>query len=149
MIILGIVLGITGKISDAYTEHLSNILSGVSFWIMLCTLIAVASSSPRRAAAYVFGMCAAMVASYYVTAELAVLYYSMTFAYGWTVFALCSPLFGFAAWYARGHGAISKVLALGILAAMLVGTYMLFKIRIYDIIFIIITAIILLKPKKS
>ena len=149
MAVIGAVLGVIGKLSDVHTEHISNILSGISFWIMLCTAISVYSGSPGRAAAYVFAMCAPMVVLYYLTAELFCLYYSMTFSYGWAIFAMCTPILGFAAWHARQHSIIAKLLAFGIPILMLLGTYVLFEIRIYDILFALITAIILFKPLNA
>jgi len=116
---------------------------------MLCTFISVTSGSPWRAAAYVFVLCVSMVAAYYLTAAFFGLYYSATFAYGWAAFALFSPVLGFIAWHARKRGKLAAILACGILAAMLVGTHVLFKIRVYDIIFIIITAFILFRRRKA
>ena len=149
MAVVGAVLGVIGKLSDVYTEHISNILSGISFWIMLCTAISVYSGSPKRAAAYVFTLCAPMVVLYYLTAELFGLYYSITFAYGWAVFALCTPLLGFTAWHTRRRGVISKLISFGISVLSLFGTYILFGLRIYDILFAIITAIILFRTVKA
>ena len=149
MAVTGAVLGIIGKLADAHTEHISNILSGMSFWIMLCTIISVRSGSPRSAAAYVLALCVPMVVLYYLTAEIFDLYYSLTFAYGWAIFALCTPILGCAAWYATGRSIISKLIACGIPASMLLITHVLFRIRIYDIMFALVTVIFLFKPIKT
>jgi len=146
--LLGIFLGVIGKIADHHTEHIGNILSGISFWIMICTIISVSSHSPRRAAVYVLALCAAMVASYYVTAEAFDLYYSMTFACGWAIFALFSPLLAYAAWQCKGRRILSVVISCGIMTAMLFGTHLIFGIRIYDVLFALITAFFIFRSGR-
>ena len=149
LIIIGILLGVIGKLSDASTEHLSNYLSGFAFWIALCTYIDAKCGSPFRGMAYVSGMCASMVIAYYLTAELTGLYYSQTFAIGWAVFTLISPLFAFVAWYSRGKGVFPRIISVGICSIALLASIVLFNARIYDIATVVLLAIFLLRPYSN
>ena len=142
----GVLFGVTAKLLDIYTSDLGNIFSQMSVWIFLCTVISVLSSTPLRAAVNVFSFCIGMLPAYYLTAELTASVYSMMFVHGWTVFALLTPAFAFCAWYARGKRLISKIVSTVIIFIMLVAAAVLFdKIRISDIIFAVLTGIVLFK----
>lgn len=140
----GLVSGVAVRLLDMYTTNLGNVFSELSVWILLCTAIAVFSPNPRLAAARVFLFCAGMLATYYLTAELTGGVYSMSFVCGWAVIAVISPFAAYAAWYARGHGAVANVLSVGIIAVMILGELLLFdKLRITDIIWAVLCAIAL------
>lgn len=142
----GLSLGVIIKMFDIYTSNIGNIFSQVSVWIFLCTLISIYSSTAKRAALNVFSFCAGMLVTYYITAELTASVYSSSFIYGWTIFALVTPLMGYYTWYTKGNGVISKILSIGIILVMLVAAVILFdKIRISDIIFAALTGIFLFK----
>ena len=53
----GLITGVGVKLMDIYTAHLGNIFSQMSVWIFLCSVLAVYSSTPRRAAVNVFLFC--------------------------------------------------------------------------------------------
>lgn len=114
------------KLSDDMPGNLTNITSGMCVWILIGVVICVFTKSPFRAAAYVFLFCAAMIAAYYLTAELGELYYSRRFVLGWSVFTLFTPIFALIAWYARGHGKLPWVLRIGIVVVMLGCAFALF-----------------------
>ena len=142
----GLITGVGVKLMDIYTVHLGNIFSQMSVWIFLCSVLAVYSSTPRRAAVNVFLFCAGMLLTYYLTAEGMHSPYSMTFVYGWSVFSLFSPLLAFFTWYAKGKGAVSRLLTAGIVVVLLVMAVLLFdRIRISDLVFAVLTAAILMK----
>ncbi len=142
----GLLFGIAAKLLDIHTSNLGNIFSQMSVWIFLCTLLAVYSSTPKRAAINVFFFCAGMLATYYLTAELTASVYSTLFLYGWIAFALFSPIMGFCAWYAKGKGLLSKVITVGIIIVLLAAAVILFdKIRMADIAFALLISIVLLK----
>lgn len=146
LFVLGLLAGIAIKLFDLYTPYLGDIFSQLSVWIFLGTVIAVYSSSPKRASVNVFFFCAGMLLTYYLTAELTSSSYSWTFIYGWAAFSCCSPVFAFLTWYAKGKGWFAKLLSVGIVACMLAAAVILFdKIRIADLIFCIATLIVLLK----
>lgn len=143
---VGLVLGMIIKLLDIYTTNLGNIFSQMSVWIFLCTLIAIYSSTAKRAAVNVFGFCAGMLITYYITAKLTASVYSTLFIYGWAIFALFSPLMGFCVWYAKGKVWISKIISVCIIIVMLVAAIVLFdKIRMTDIAFAILTIVFLFK----
>lgn len=142
----GLITGVGVKLMDIYTVHLGNIFSQMSVWIFLCSVLAVYSSTPRRAAVNVFLFCAGMLLTYYLTAEGMHSPYSMTFVYGWSVFSLFSPLLAFFTWYAKGKGTVSRLLTAGIVVVLLVMAVLLFdRIRISDLVFAVLTAAILMK----
>lgn len=143
---LGLIVGVVIKLFDIYTTNLGNIFSQVSVWIFLCTLISIYSNTAMRAAVNVFGFCVGMLLTYYITAEMTASVYSLTFVYGWAIFALFSPLMGFGVWFAKGQNWISKMISIGIIIVMLVASIVLFdKIRIADILFAALTGFILFK----
>ena len=143
---LGLMAGALIKLLDIYTTNLGNIFSQVSVWIFLCTLISVYSNSAIRAAVNVFGFCMGMLLTYYITAEMTASVYSLTFVYGWTIFALFSPLMGFCVWYSKGKSWVSRIISIGIIIVMLVASIVLFdKIRVSDILFAVLTGFILFK----
>uniref|UniRef100_UPI004055DE2F DUF6518 family protein n=1 Tax=Agathobacter sp. TaxID=2021311 RepID=UPI004055DE2F len=147
---IGLILGIIVKLLDIYTTNLGNIFSQMSVWIFLCTLLAVYSSTPKRAAINVLCFCIGMLVAYYLTAELTGSAYSMLFFYGWSVFALFSPIMGFGVWYAKGKGLISKIIIVSIIVIMLLTAILLFdKIRIADIVFSVLTGAILLRKENT
>ncbi len=117
--------GIISKLADVYTEIIGTFTSGMCLWIFLGTAISVFSKNPFRAAAYVFLFCAGMIAAYYLTAEVGGLYYSMSFVKGWCVFTAFTPVFAFFAWYARGRGAFSWVLRIGIYVVTAASVFLL------------------------
>lgn len=148
ILIAGLTLGVSIKLFDIYTNHLGNIFSEISVWILLGTVIAVFSSTPKRAGINVFLFCISMLATYYLTAELTDSVYSWAFIYGWSVFSLCSPLFAYITWYAKGHGWVAKLLSAGIIFIMLTASLILFdKVRLSDIIIAILTAVVLFTGK--
>lgn len=142
----GVLLGAASKLLDIYTSNLGHVFSQMSVWIFICTVISVYSSTPLRAAVNVFWFCMGMLPAYYLTAELTSSVYSMTFVYGWTVFAFLTPFFAFFTWYAKGKRLISRIIGIGIILVMLAAAAVVFdKIRIADIIFAVLTGIVLFK----
>lgn len=141
----GLITGIVIKLLDIYTTNLGNVFSQLSVWILICSAIAVYSSTPKRAAVNVFSFCAGMLATYYLTAELTESPYSSVFICGWAAFSLFSPIFAFFTWYAKGKGIISKLLTIGIICVMLIAATVLFDgIRFSDLIIAVLTAVVLL-----
>ena len=143
---LGLALGVLAKLLDIYTTNLGNLFSQMSVWIFLCTLLAIYSSTPKRAAVNVFIFCSGMIAAYYATAIASKSIYSPLFAYGWTIFSFFSPVFAMCVRYAKGTGWIAKIISAGIIAVMLLIALFLFdKIRLSDVVFSVLIGILLLK----
>ena len=51
MLAAGLLLGVGSRLLDIYTQNLGNIFSQMAVWILMGTLIAVYSPTPRRAMA--------------------------------------------------------------------------------------------------
>ena len=146
----GILSGAAAKLLDICTANLGNVFSQMSVWMFLCTVIAVCSGSPRRAAVHVFSFCMGMVAAYYVTAAWTASVYSVSLAYGWGVFAAFCPVLGFCVWYAKGKGLLPKLISAGILLFMLGASVVLFdKIRLSDGLFAVLTGVFLMKKQAE
>lgn len=88
--------------------------------------------------------------TYYLTADRTKSVYSAAFAWGWTLFALLSPMFAFFSWYAKGKGRNAKLLTVGILLVMLAAAVILFdRVRVADAVFAVLTGFVLRKNEKS
>lgn len=141
----GLLTGAVIKMLDIHTTNLGNIFSQLSVWILICSAVAVYSSTAKRAAVNVLLFCEGMLATYYLTAELTGSHYSLTFVYGWAAFSLCAPVFAFFTWYAKGKGCVSRLLTVGVIGVMLFAAAALFDgIRFSDLVLAALTAAILL-----
>lgn len=135
MLCLGLLLGISARLLDIYTENLGEIFSQLAIWILTGTLISIYSESPKRAVLNVLPFCLGMLLNYYAVAALSRGVYSITFITGWTVFALCSPIMAYFAWLTKEHGVFPKIVSAGIVAVSLLSSILLFdRLRFYDII---------------
>ena len=133
MLLAGAALGAVSRLLDIYTQNLGNIFSQMAVWILLGTLIAVHSDSPRLAMVNVLPFCLGMLAAYYAAAVLTKGVYGKLFIIGWTVFALCSPVLAFFTWWAKERGAIPKLIGAGIVLVSVLSSVVLFDgFRIYD-----------------
>lgn len=147
---IGAGAGVFSKLADVYSELLGNFTSGMCLWILIGTLISAFSKSPLRAAAYVFLFCVGMIAAYYITAEVGELYYSMSFVKGWCVFTAFTPVFAFFAWYARGRGAFSWILRIGLIVVTASSLVLLSAKTVLDVLAVAATfAVIFIKVKEN
>ncbi|MPM76008.1 hypothetical protein SDC9_123003 [bioreactor metagenome] len=145
----GLCSGTLANFLDIYTTNLGNIFSQMSVWILIGTVVAVYSSTPKRASLNVFLFSAGMIITYYLTSILTDSVYSKIFIYGWSVFTLLTPVFAYFTWYAKGHGWFAKLIASGIVLFMILTAVVLFdKIRASDIILIALTCYILFRKEK-
>lgn len=147
-LIVGLVLGLTSKLLDVYTQNIGNMFSGIAVWILICTFISVRSPAPLSAAFSVLMFCVGMLFTYYCTAEVIALVYNRTFVMGWTALSLFSPFMAYVVWYAGGHGVLAKAISCGVVFIMLAATHVLFGLRFYDIIISGIAAIFLFCARK-
>ena len=54
---------------------------------------------------------------------------------GWTVFALCSPVMAYFAWFTKEKGMFPKIVSVGILAVSVLSSVLFFdRLRIYDLV---------------
>ena len=135
MLFAGLLLGAISRLLDIYTSNLGNIFSQMAVWILLGTLIAVYSSSPKRAALNILPFCLGMLAAYYAAAILTKGVYGRMFILGWTGFALCSPVLAFFAWMSKAKGIFPKLIGAGIVLVSVLSSLLLFDgFRVYDVV---------------
>lgn len=135
MFILGLLLGIVSRLFDIYAQNLGNVFSQMAIWILIGTIIAIYSNSKKKAMINVLPFCIGMLITYYVVAEITQGVYSQVFIIGWTVFALCSPIMAYFAWWSKEKGLFPIIIRLGIVIVSLLSSIFLFdRLRIYDFI---------------
>lgn len=133
MFCIGLILGIISRLLDIYTQNLGEIFSQMAIWILLGTLISIYSKTKKMAMMNIFPFCIGMLITYYIVAIITHGVYSRSFIIGWTIFALCSPIFAFFTWMAKEKGIIPKIISIGIIIACVLSSIILFdKLRIYD-----------------
>lgn len=133
MFCIGLILGIISRLLDIYTQNLGKIFSQMAIWILLGTLISIYSKTKKMAMMNIFPFCIGMLITYYIVAIITHGVYSRSFIIGWTIFALCSPIFVFFTWMAKEKGIIPKIISIGIIIVCVLSSIILFdKLRIYD-----------------
>ena len=133
MFCIGLILGIISRLLDIYTQNLGKIFSQMTIWILLGTLISIYSKTKKMAMMNIFPFCIGMLITYYIVAIITHGVYSRSFIIGWTIFALCSPIFAFFTWMAKEKGIIPKIISIGIIIVCVLSSIILFdKLRIYD-----------------
>ena len=133
MFCIGLILGVISRLLDIYTQNLGEIFSQMAIWILLGTLISIYSKTKKMAMMNIFPFCIGMLITYYIVAIITHGVYSRSFIIGWTIFALCSPIFAFFTWMAEEKGIIPKIISIGIIIVCVLSSIILFdKLRIYD-----------------
>ena len=133
MLCIGLILGVISRLLDIYTQNLGEIFSQMAIWILLGTLISIYSKTKKMAMMNIFPFCIGMLITYYIVAIITHGVYSRSFIIGWTIFALCSPMFAFFTWMAKEKGIIPKIISIGIIIVCVLSSIILFdKLRIYD-----------------
>ena len=135
MFFIGLILGTITRLFDVYTEHFGKMFSQMAIWILLGTLIAIFSSTKKKAMINIFPFCIGMLITYYVTAMITHGVYGRSFIIGWTVFALCSPIMAYFAWIAKEKGWFPKLIGIGIVLVSVLSSILFFdRLRLYDFI---------------
>lgn len=101
MFVLGLVLGIISRLLDIYTSNLGNIFSQMAIWILFGVLISIYSKTKKKAMINILPFCIGMLITYYFVAFITKGVYSDTYIIGWTIFALCSPVFAYFTWMTK------------------------------------------------
>lgn len=79
--------------------------------------------------------CVGMLLTYYFTTYITKGVYSNSYIIGWTIFALCSPIFAYFTWMTKEKGIFSKIISIGIILVSVLSSIILFdKLRISDYI---------------
>ncbi len=135
MFVLGLVLGIISRLLDIYTSNLGNIFSQMAIWILFGVLISIYSKTKKKAMINILPFCIGMLITYYFVAFITKGVYSDTYIIGWTIFALCSPVFAYFTWMTKEQGIFSKVISIGIVLVSILSSIILFdRLRIYDFV---------------
>ena len=135
MLCFGLAIGAAARLLDIFTTNLGEIFSQMAVWILMGTLISIYSRTAKQAMANVLTFCLGMLLTYYFAAALSRGIYSMEFIIGWTVFALCSPVMAYFAWLTKEPGIFAKIVSVGIIAASVLSSVLLFdRLRIYDLL---------------
>lgn len=135
MFILGLGLGIISRLLDIYAENLGEIFSQMAIWILLGTIISIYSKTKKQAMFNMLPFCIGMLITYYITAIITKGVYSNIYIIGWTIFALCSPIFAYFTWMTKEKGIFSKITSVGIIIVSVLSSIILFdKLRLYDFI---------------
>jgi len=147
-LLLGLLLGFASKWLDLNNEFFGNLFSRIMIWFVLCTAIAVYSKRPLSAMLKVFAFCIGMLIAYYLAAIWWDAVWGKTFMYGWIAFSLCFPILAVFTWYAKGKGAFALLLKAGILILSLAAESLLFGFRAYNLLLLIVLAIILFEKQS-
>ena len=135
MFLIGLILGIISRLLDIYSQNLGNIFSQMAVWILLGTLISIYSKNKKNAVINVLLFCIGMLITYYAVAIATKGIYSSTYIIGWSIFALCSPIFSYFTWITKEKGIFPKIISIGIILVSTLSSILLFdRLRIYDFI---------------
>lgn len=135
MFFTGLILGIVSRLLDIYTQNLGNIFSQMSIWILFGVLISIYSKTKKKAMINILPFCISMLITYYFVAFITKGVYSNIIIIGWTIFALCSPIFAYFTWMTKEKGFFSKIISICIVLVSLLSSIILFdRLRIYDFI---------------
>jgi len=107
--VLGILMGFLSKYTDG--TNLGLIGTGIGFWILLTTVIAAWSRSPKVAALNAFIFLGSVLIAYYVYSMLLFGFFPTYYFIAWGTIALFTPIGGYLIWFSRGIGWISALLA--------------------------------------
>lgn len=133
MFVIGLSLGFISRLLDIYTSNLGNIFSQMAIWILLGVLISIYSSSKKKAMLNIFPFCIGMLITYYFVAYITKGVYNNIFIIGWTIFAVCSPIFAYFTWMTKEKGLLPKIISIGIILVSILSSIVLFDgLRVYD-----------------
>ena len=135
MFVFGLVLGTVSRILDIFTENLGEIFSQMAVWILIGVIIAIYSRTKKKAMVNVLLFCIGMLITYYVTAVITKGVYGQSYIIGWTVFALCSPIFAYFTWMTKEPGVLPKIISVCIVAVSVLSSVIMFDgFRLYDVV---------------
>lgn len=135
MFFTGLILGIVSRLLDIYTQNLGNIFSQMAIWILFGVLISIYSKTKKKAMINILPFCIGMLITYYFVAFITKGVYSNIIIIGWTIFALCSPIFAYFTWMTKEKEIFPKIISICIVLVSLLSSIILFdRLRIYDFI---------------
>ena len=117
---LGMFLGFIAKYSDTIPSNslmgsiwhpVSNITTRLGIWVLLATIIAAWSNSPRMGAIKVFMFFSGMLLVYYIYSMSLFGFFPTYYFIRWSGIALASPIAAYIVWFSRGNGWIAALCA--------------------------------------
>lgn len=139
--ILGVFLGFLAKVTDGLDFGLIGTYLG--FWIVVTTIIAVRSRSPKAAALHVFVFLIAMLIVYNIYSMVLFGLFPMYYFIAWGSVVLLSPIGGYAVWYAKGNGWRAALCAAFPISVLLAEGYRFFYTLSIPSGFAVISAVLL------
>ena len=92
---------------------------------LVAVWIAIRSKTPLQAALSAFLFSSSMLTGYYGYASWADAYYSIPYVIGWSVAAVCTPVFAALSWYTTQKGRVLSILRMGITSCMIFTSFRL------------------------
>lgn len=120
-------MGAASRLLDIYTEILGNIFSKMAIWILLGTLISIYSDTKKKAMVNTFLFSAGMLITYYAVAVITDGVYGINYIIGWSIFALCSPIFAYFCRMTKEKGVFPKVISFGVVAFSVFSSTVIFQ----------------------
>lgn len=159
--ILGTFLGMIAKYSDTipsngtmgvFFHFISIITTRLEMWVVLATIIAAWSKSPKIAAIRVFALFIGMLLAYYIYSQILFGSFPTYYFLRWGGIAVFSPLLAYIMWFSRGEGwfaAFCAALPIGLLFEQIYPFFYMFsmELRFYTLVvlgFDILSGILLL-----
>lgn len=121
----GIILGLLAKYADTVSINvnskgvhrlysyvlsvLGDITTKLGIWVLIGTILAVKSRSPKAAAMHVFVFFVGMLVAYYSFSTVLFGFFPKYYFMAWGMIALLSPICAYVIWYARGDGWIAAL----------------------------------------
>lgn len=159
--IFGVILGIIAKYSDTFPSNggierlvsiISNLTTQLGIWVVLATIIAVWSRSPKIAAIKVFTFFAGMLLAYYIYSQALFGFFPSYYFMRWGAIALVSPFAAYIVWFSRGEGwfaAFCAALPIGLLLAQGYSFFYVFSVVLGFDLFAAILLLVILPRQKA
>lgn len=151
--ILGTLLGIIAKYSDTapsnglmgvFFRSISIITTRLGIWVVLATIIAAWSKSPKIAAIRVFSLFIGMLVAYYIYSQVLFGFFPTYYFIRWGLIATFSPVLAYMMWFSRGKGWFASFCAALPIGFLLEQGYHLFYVFSVELLFDIFSTILLL-----
>ncbi|MBM7702906.1 DUF6518 family protein [Metabacillus iocasae] len=118
LVLVGATFGFVSKYVDG--SSLGLIGSDISFWVVVTTIIAAWSRSPRAAALHACLFLSAMLIVYYLYSMILFGFFPTSYFIGWGSIALLSPIAGYIIWFSRGEGWLAACIAAAPISVLIV-----------------------------
>jgi hypothetical protein len=142
-LLLGFVCGIVAKATDS-VSIIGDIGTNLGVWVFVATMVAYFSKTRLLAAMNTFLFFIALLAAYYLYAQIAFGFFSHAYFLGWLIVAMVSPIGGLVVWFSRGEGWLAVLCASLPIALLIAEGYPAYYTVQIPLIFDLCCAVILL-----